>query len=698
MADFVLEIGVEEMPARFVPKLARELRESLGARLGEAMVDFGGLTTAATPRRIVAHVIGVAPERRSEVEEVTGPPVKIAYGPDGALSKAGQGFAKTQGVDEACLYTVNTGKGEYLACKKTVGGGAALDVLPGICTAVISGLSFPKKMRWGSREFAFGRPIRWLLALLGEEVVAFELAEMKSGRTSWGHRVMGPGPFEMRSAADYLERIEREGAVTLDPEARKRLVRERGDALAAELGGKVVWNEGLLEEVSNLVEHPEPIIGSFGERFLEVPREVLLTSMEKHQKSFGIEKDGKLLNKFLTTLNLVPADVELVRKGWERVLRARLEDARFFWEADTASTFDAWLRKLETVVFIGPIGTMADKTRRLERLCRSIADEALAELAPAEKDELARAGRLSKADLVSEMVIEFDTLQGIMGGIYAKKQGLPQAVADALYEQYLPAGPDSPVPSTKAGAVLTMADRADTLAGCFGLKMIPTGANDPYALRRAALGITRVALDHGLRFGLGGLLRAAQAGYPAETRWKIRPEEAHAKLLEFFAGRLRAFFTGQGFATKVVDAAIGAGFDDVVGLRGRIEALAAFAGEDDFAQAVLTFKRAANIIRKQAAEAGLSGGYDADLLAEEAERALAAELERTGGRFDELWKADDYAGLLGLLRELRPAVDAFFDNVMVMCEDEALRLNRLNLLAALVERLGRLADFDALQV
>ncbi|MBU1247951.1 MAG: glycine--tRNA ligase subunit beta [Proteobacteria bacterium] len=701
MSSFVFEIGVEEMPARFVPKLAKEIQGSLEKLLAEAMVDMGEVQTSATPRRIVAHVSDIALTQRSLEEEVTGPPVKIAFDADGKLTKAGAGFAKTQGVDETDLYTVSSAKGEYLACKVGRGGGATLDVLPGVCIKSVESLNFPKKMRWGSREFAFGRPIRWFLALLDEQVVEFELAEMASGRLSWGHRIMGPGPFEMRSATDYLERIEQEGSVLANPTLRADLILARGQELAAALGGTVVWKDSLLEEVTNLVEYPVPILGSFAPLYLELPREVLLTSMEKHQKSFGVEgPDGKLLPTFLTTLNIEPQDVELVRKGWERVLRARLEDARFFWEADNRANFEQWQQKLESVVFIGPIGTVADKCRRLEKLCTHIAMTAMPDLSKAKVAEFAKAGLLSKCDLVSEMVIEFDSLQGIMGGIYAEKKGLGTEVSQALYEQYLPAGPDSPVPASLAGAVLSMADKADTLVGCFGLKMIPTGANDPYALRRAVLGIIRIALDHGLRLSLTELVSQAQAGYPDKVQWKVPPTEAHAKIMDFFAGRLRAFFTGQGVSTKVADAAIGAGFDDLSGLKGRIEALDAFAREDDFEQAVLTFKRASNIIRKQGDEVGdgLTGEYDLTIMDEVAEKGLAEKLRQTAPRFDELWKADEFAGLLGLLRELRPSVDEFFDNVMVMCEDEGMRLNRLNLLKALVDRLGKLADFGALQV
>lgn len=701
MPDFILEIGTEEMPARFVPKLAEQLKENLDVLLEQGMVKHQGMRTMATPRRIVALVVGMAEEQRIQEEEVTGPPSAIAY-KDGELTKAGLGFAKTQGVRPEELYTVQTAKGEYLAARKTLGGGRAADVLPGICLEAVKKLGFPKKMHWGNYDFTFGRPIRWLLALLGEDVVHFQVNALESGRVTHGHRVMGPGPFEVQSAADYERLATEQCRVMLDPEQRMHVVREKGDALAAEKGGEVVWDEDLLQEVSNLVELPVPVLGDIDPIYLELPAEVLLTSMQSHQKSFGVRgKDGNLLPHFLTTLNIEPVDRLLVKKGWERVLKARLEDARFFWEADIKTDFQIWLDKLEHVVFMGPLGSMGDKSRRLERLCGKLA-ERLGEskgIAPGELAGFARAGRLAKADLVSEMVNEFDSLQGIMGGIYARRAEEGEVVAQALQEQYLPAGPDSPVPASLSGAILSMADKADTLAGCFGLGRIPTGANDPYALRRCALGIARIIMEHGLRLNLRELMSWALQGY-TEVKWKLPPEKALDKVMEFFGQRLRALFSGRGMSVLVVDAALGAGFDDVRTLELRVAALDAFSKEDDFEQSVLTFKRAANIIRKQGDESGqeLTGRFDAELLVEEQEKALASRLEQSESRFEELWKIDDFAGLLGLLRDLRPAVDAFFDSVMVMCEEADLRQNRLNLLKSLVDRLGRLADFSALQV
>jgi glycyl-tRNA synthetase beta chain len=701
MSEFILEIGTEEMPARFVPGLGAELEDLFTRLLAEARIDHAGVKAYATPRRLVAHVSGLALAQRLEEEVVSGPPVKIAYA-DGKLTKAGEGFAKTQGVAEADLFVQQTPKGEYVAARKKVGGGKTLDILPGLCLTAFKSLSFPKRMKWGSLDFLFGRPLRWVLALLDADVVPIEIAGLSSGRITHGHRVLGPGPWTIDAAADYFDTIRDKANVVLDARERLELVRAEGDRLAAGLGGSVVWDEGLLLEVANLVEYPRPILGEFARLYLELPAQVLLTSMQSHQKSFGIKgADGNLLPYFLTTLNIEPTDMAVVKKGWERVLKARLEDARFFWEADLATDLDKWLGKLDKAVFLGPLGSMGDKSRRLEALCGK-----LAAACGLPVDDMRRAGRLAKADLMSQMVYEFDSLQGVMGGIYARKKGESELVAQAIAEQYLPAGPDSPVPATLSGAIVALADKADTMAGCFGLGMIPTGAADPYALRRAALGISRIVMERGLSLKLDEVLAWAQEGYlrtdgsPA-VKWKLQPADALAKMLDFFGQRLRALFaSGEGADSRVADAAIGAGYKDIRTLKARFDALTAFSRQPDFEQAVLTFKRAANIIRKQGTETGaaLSNDINSALLENAEERALATALADSAERFEELWAADDFAGLFAMLGELRPSVDAFFDNVMVMAEDPGLRQNRLNLLFTLVERLGRLADFSALQV
>ncbi len=701
MLSFILEIGTEELPARFLPGLEAELKERFATALDKEGVECKDLAVMSTPRRAV--VRAALAERSVEREElVMGPPVKVAYDAQGKLTKAADGFARTQSLSPDALFTEKTEKGEYLAGRKKMGGKATLDILAGICPEIITGLSFPKRMHWGADSFTYARPLRWIVALLGAEVVPFSVGLVKSGNQTWGHRIHGYGPFAVPRAEVYAELVAERCRVTVDGAVREEVIVKGGNALAQALGGRVIWKDGLLLEVSGLTEHPVPLLGGFDPSFLEIPREVLLTSMENHQKSFGLEdSQGKLLPHFLTVLNMTPGGPDgeaLVRKGWERVLRARLEDARFFWKADLAASLESWLASLDKVIFLAPLGSMGDKTRRISRLAGWLAERLGADVTAAR-----RAGRLSKADLVSEMVKEFDTLQGIMGGIYARRKGEPENVATALSEQYLPAGPDAPLPATLCGALLSMADKADTLAGCFGLGMIPTGAADPYALRRCALGIARILEEKKLRLDVDALFAEAFSAY-GERDWKIPPAEALPKLREFFTVRLKNYFTGHGRETLLVEAALGAESPqglDVWASSARLSALEEFSRTADFWASVLTFKRAANIIRKQGQEKGapaLAGDYKKELLQEDAEQSLAAILEALLPRFEALWSQERFGDLFALLRELRPAVDAFFEGVMVMCEDKELQRNRLNLLSALVKPLGRLADFGALQI
>ena len=539
MATFVLEIGSEELPSRFLPVEEAELAARFRNALDEAAVAYGDIRVMSTPRRAAVIIENVDHVQQEREEEIAGPPVRAAYDASGRPTKALEGFARTHGLSVADVYRIQTEKGEYVAVRKRTGGAAACDLLAGICPAVITSLPFAKRMRWGAHTLAYARPLRWIVALLDEEVIPFSVGPVSSGRETRGHRIHGPGPFSIARASDYLSVMAGQCAVTVDPAARREIIVKGGNELAQAAGGKVLWRDGLLEEVQGLVEHPVPLLGDFDPAYLEVPAEVLLTSMESHQKSFGIEgPDGRLMPHFLTVLNLTPRDMAVVKHGWERVLRARLEDARFFWHQDLRESLDTWLEKLEHVIFIARLGSMADKTRRLESLCRWLAETTAAGRVDA--DDAARAGRLSKADLVSGMVGEFDTLQGIMGGIYAARKGESAVVAQALREQYLPAGPDSPLPSSLAGALLSLADKADTLAGCFGLGMIPTGAADPNGLRRCALGIIRIMLEFDLRLDVRALFARAQELY-GDRQWKIGRDEALDKLLEFFTARLSPY-------------------------------------------------------------------------------------------------------------------------------------------------------------
>lgn len=694
MATFVLEIGSEELPSRFLPLQDAELAGRFAAALDDAGLEYGGLCAMSTPRRAVVTVEDLNPVQKEKEEIVLGPPVRVAYDAEGRPGKALEGFARTVGCSPEEIFRQQTDKGEYVAARKRTGGGSALDILAAICPEVITALPFAKRMRWGAYPVAYARPVRWILALLDDVVVPFVVGPTAAGRQTWGHRVHGPGPFVVAHAKNFAETLTNACSVTLDPAARRARIVEAGDSLAKGVSGSVLWKDDLLEEVQGLVEHPVPLLADFDPAYLEIPREVLLTSMESHQKSFGVEgADKKLLPHFLAVLNIAPEDMACVKRGWERVLRARLEDARFFWHADLRDDFEVWLRKLDSVIFLGSLGSMGDKTRRLESLCRWLAECCAQDVA----EDAARAGRLSKADLVSGLVGEFDTLQGIMGGIYAERKGESRAVAQALAEQYLPAGPDSPLPRSLCGALLSLADKADTLVGCFGLGMIPTGTADANGLRRCALGIIRILLDFGLSLDVRQVFAKAHNLY-GDRPWKMPASEMLDRLMEFFVARLRNYFLTQGRDTLLVDAALGAGTEDVRDCAARLSALLVFSREEGYADAVQTFKRVSNILRKQADLAELPGHWDPSLLQEDAEKALAATLENLLPRLDSLWAAHNHTAALACLNDVRPAVDAFFNGVMVMAEDEALRRNRLTMLRLLGARFARLADFAALQM
>lgn len=695
MSMFVLEIGTEELPARFLPGLEKELSERFTFALQEAGYSISEVETCTTPRRSVIFIRSLASVQPSKEELIIGPPARISFTPEGVPTKAAEGFARTLGIAVDALIRQQTEKGEYLAGIKKTGGISTRDVLASLCPEIIASLPFAKRMRWGNGNFAFARPIRWILALLDEDIVPFSLGNITADRLTHGHRVMGPGPFVIKNASDYISTIENQGAIRLRASDRRAYILHEGNRIAEQAGGRIIWIPTLLDEVEGLVECPVPLMGDIDPSYLELPREVLLTSMQSHQKSFGVEDaDGKLMPHFLTVLNLRPKDTIKVKKGWERVLRARLEDGRFFWKTDLGSSFEEWLNRLDQVIFLAPLGSMGEKTRRISTLCAYLAPEV-------HQDETlaARAGLLSKADLVSAMVGEFDTLQGIMGGIYARKKNEPENVAIALAEQYLPAGPESPVPDSDLGAILSIADKVDTLVGCFGLGMIPTGAADPYALRRCALGIARIMLEKKYRFDIRKVFATALDLY-GERTWKLTPDELLSKLNDFFVGRVKNYFLTRGYDTLLVEAVIAVAPEQVWSVGQRLEALKKLNASPDFSLTAQTFKRVANIIRKQGHEATgkLTGQWDNALLQEAAEKEFAAELSKLFNEFEQLHEKDQFEQLFFRLSDLRPAIDAFFDSVMVMCEEPALRKNRLNLLKGLANRMEQLADFSALQL
>lgn len=709
MSHFILEIGTEEIPARFLQNTEKELVDRFTALLKENRLGFEKIEAHSTPRRAILHVYNLDKVQPMVEETTMGPAVNIAYDKEGNLSKAGQGFLRGQNAAESDIVRVKTEKGEYISVKKKTGGRKAEEVLQEICPQIIAALPFPKRMRWGEECFAYARPLQWILAMLDHLPVIFKVGDVTSSNQTYGHRIHGYGPYVIGHADELENVLYEKSQIVCDAAKRRQYIVDTANTIAAELGegAKIIWKNDLLDEVQGLVEKPVPIICSFDESFLELPKEVILTTIEHHQKCFGIQgQDRKLLNKFLTVLNIEPEDIEIVRAGWERVVRARLEDARFYWKEDLKDSFNKWIPMLDSVIFLGPLGSMGNKSRRLEQLCGWLGEKV--DLRGGDHLDngvllAQRAGRWCKADLMSKMVGEFDTLQGTMGRIYAVKEGWEPPFAMALAEQYLPTGPDSLLPMSDLGACLSMADKADTLVGCFGLGNIPTGTADPYALRRAALGIARILLEFGYEIPLSELFEKAYSFYAKDIKWKYGKKETLEKLLEFCQIRLKNYFVGDGNDTLVVDAVMNGRdvkgkleADNVWATEKRLNTLKAFMNREDFTANAQVLKRMTNILAK--AEHKLSCTYKPALYENDAEKELGKGIKDFAKVFDTNFANNNFMPVMESMAKLRPLVDSFFENVMVMAEDEKVRQNRMNMLFAIMSRMNRMADFANLQI
>ncbi len=699
MADFILEIGTEEIPARFLDDTQKELVERFTNALNELNLGFESIESFASPRRASLIIKNLEAQQEVKEEIFLGPAKKIAYNEDGTLSKAAQGFVRGHKVDEKDIFLSETEKGVYIAVKKQVGGLKAKEVLAEICPKLILALPFPKKMRWNTFSLAYARPIHTILALLDTEIINFSVGEVKSSNIVNGHRIHGTVNKEVKSAQEYFQEIKKE-FIILNAEERKNLIIEQGNKIADNIQGKILWKESLLNEVKGLVEFPVPMLGDFDKSFLELPKEVLLTSMESHQKSFGLEdKHGKLLPHFLTVLNLEPKEMSIVKQGWERVLRARLEDARFFWKTDNtilkSDKFEKWLEKLDKVIFLAPLGSIGDKCRRLENLM-----EHSAELLNLNTNLASEAGKYAKVDLVSSMVNEFDTLQGIMGGIYAEIIGKKE-LGSALSGQYLPAGPETPVPQDDYAALLSLCDKLDTLVGLFGLNKVPTGAADPYALRRCAISIMRIMRDKAWNLDIQALFEKSYSLYTEGIKWKLTKEECLEKVSEFYYGRVKNLLLSEGNDPLFVESILHNVHTQVSymsHINQKLKALKEFSQNKNYINTVQSFKRINNIIRKQAANYTLNNEIKTEFFENDAEKELAKLLASYTENFEKAYNTQDFKNCFNLLAEISPSIDKFFDSSMIMADDEKVRTNRLNLLYIIQQPLTKLTDFAALQI
>ncbi len=685
MPEVILEIGTEEIPAGFIPPALADMKQRFGKFLEESALTTGDVKTLGTPRRLTLIAREVPARQADREEEILGPPKSAAFKPDGTPTKAGLGFAKAKGVSVEDLKTKETPKGEYVCIRRRVEGKATADLLAEFLPRFILSIPFRKSMRWGAGTLRFARPIHWLLALFDGKVIPFELEGIEAGNRSRGHRFLAPEAFEVADVEGYLRELERR-SVMVEPGRRKAAIREGiASALAAR---DLRWLEDpeLLEEVAYLVEYPFVVVGRFDETYLSLPQEVLVTAMREHQRYFSVTRpDGTLAPVFIAVNNTYKEGLDTFVKGHERVLRARLEDAKFFFEEDRKVSLEQRVEELKGVVFHAKLGTSYEKVQRIIGLSEYLADSL-----GISKEPVKRAAFLCKADLVSEMVGEFPSLQGIMGRIYARLSGEPEEVCEAIFEHYLPRFSEDELPKGDVGAIVGMADRMDTLVGCFGNDLIPTGAADPFGLRRAALAIIRIVLDRDYTLSLQRWVeRAAEL---LAGKIVVEPEPLLESVREFFAVRFRGFLQAEGIAFDTIEAVISQSFDDIADSTRRVRVFHEFRQDPAFASLMLSFKRVVNILEGQVVEEGAA--VDPSLLKEEPERILYEEVGKIRDRFIALMEAKDYHAALRLIATLKPVVDRFFDEVLVMDPDETLRRNRLTLLSGIQSLFSRFADFS----
>ena len=683
MHELLLEIGLEEMPARFVLQSETQLKERVTTFLNEARITFDTVESFSTPRRLAVLVTGMS-ERQTDLEEtLKGPAKRIAQDEDGNWTKAAQGFARGKGLTTDDLFLQEEKGIEYIFATRKESGQETATLLPGL-KQIVEAMSFPKNMRWSTQSLRYMRPIRWMIALLDDQVIPFEVADVETGRTSRGHRFLGQDITILRPNA-YVEALAGEHVI-VSYEQRRQLIEEQIQQLSEQEGFEVPIDPALLEEVTNLVEYPTALFGAFDEAYLELPEEVLITTMKEHQRYFPVKKDDTLLHYFVTVRNGNATHIENVARGNEKVIRARLADAQFFYEEDKKADIDAQAARLDKIVFHEKLGTTGEKVRRVREMALQ-----LAERFNADSTKVERAGTIYKFDLVSQMVYEFTELQGMMGERYANMKGEDVEVAAAIREHYLPRFAGDESPSTPTGTVLAVLDKMDSVAGFFGVGMIPSGSADPYALRRQAQGIVQILSDRQIEMTLSELIDFVVSAQLKAGLYQADAETVKAAMEDFFNQRLKFRLSEKGYRHDVIEAALDPKLT-VEANEKRASMLEQATQQPTFKKTVEQLSRVLNISKKAETVVAVNPA----LFENDAERDLHEQIEQLIPKVEAAVQASDYSQAIQVLETSVPAITAYFDGTMIMADDEAVRTNRLSEMKRFATAIEQVARFNAL--
>ncbi len=686
--DFLVELGTEELPPKALKNLSAAFTQGIEDGLKDAGLSFDDVVSFAAPRRLAVRIAALEEQQADKEETLYGPPAKIAFDADGKPTKAAVGFAERAGADATQLETAPESHGKNagkLMLNRVIKGKQTSELLGDIVTNSLDKLPIPKRMRWGASRVEFVRPVQWLVMLFGNDVVDAEVLGLKAGNTSRGHRFHAPGEIVLNAPGEYEGKL-RAAFVMADFAERSALIKEQVTAEGKKLGGEAIIDDDLLDEVTALNEWPVALAGSFDEDFLRVPPEALISSMKEHQKYFHVMKDGKLLPNFITIANIESKDPAQVISGNEKVIRPRLADAAFFWDTDRKHPLASRFPKLENVVWVNGLGSIADKTRRISALATRIAEQL-----GADEVLVQRAAHLCKNDLVSNMVFEFTDLQGLAGKYYAEHDGEPADVCAAMIEQYMPAFAGDALPETQTGTLIALADRLDSLAGLFGTGQIPTGSKDPFALRRASLGVLRILVEKQIDIELGTLIDwALDNDWAAELK-----ADTKAVLTDYLLDRFSAWYHDEGIPAGVFQSVRAIGITNALDINRRVQAVHQFSQHESAASLAAANKRVSNILAKNGGDS-VSADVDTGRFEAAEEKALFEQMTGLKDLIIPSLSKGDYATALEALSTLRDVVDAFFDNVMVMADNEAVKNNRLALLKQLQALFIGIADISVL--